>query len=452
MSDKNETELNKYKKEGKTLTPPLAQIGITKSSWINDRLPEVLWAALIVTQMKREDALDFFRHCLKYIEGKEDLFDVTFSGISKFPAEHRIGFIKHLLSYSKQDIKIFLRPILFFSELPSFEDWNFLIGQELDPAKDWPTLGTAIRDCLWHQSQEATDCRWVKLTATVIAGKMHLPTAEMVKEILLYPDEGDQRKVRPFIRASEVMPMLYTQNNEWSKKFWKYCHESTKCIPEQDVNGKIEEKYKILNGELKSSHKHYYNETRKVRNALIDHFFDTSQTTAIDSRHESVFGLALYGLDIFIENNLYHTGVSVNGRAMLRILFETYTTLAYLVKKEFEDPQVWDDYRSYGSGQANLIYRKYEEGSLQSSTVDKDKVEAIANEDAWVEFVPINLGHWDSSDLRKMCEYLGEKKMYDKYYAYTSGFVHGNWAAVRESIFVTTLFIDRIGYLLMICR
>lgn len=28
----------------------------------------------------------------------------------------------------------------------------------------------------------------------------------------------------------------------------------------------------------------------------------------------------------------------------------------------------------------------------------------IANEDIWVEFVPINLGHWDSGTLRTMAE------------------------------------------------
>ncbi len=55
--------------------------------------------------------------------------------------------------------------------------------------------------------------------------------------------------------------------------------------------------------------------------------------------------------------------------------------------------------------------------------------------DKWVEFIPINLGHWDSANLRKMAEEVKLKDLYDKFYNYTSGFMHGNWGAVRESVY-----------------
>ena len=66
-----------------------------------------------------------------------------------------------------------------------------------------------------------------------------------------------------------------------------------------------------------------------------------------------------------------------------------------------------------------------------------DEMNFLANEDKWVEFVPINLGHWDSANLRKMSESVGLKDIYDKFYNYTSGFMHGNWGAVRESVYQT---------------
>ena len=59
----------------------------------------------------------------------------------------------------------------------------------------------------------------------------------------------------------------------------------------------------------------------------------------------------------------------------------------------------------------------------------------IANEDKWVEFTPINLWHWDSVNLRKMSEDVWLKDSYDKYYNYTSWYMHWNWWAVRESIY-----------------
>ena len=47
----------------------------------------------------------------------------------------------------------------------------------------------------------------------------------------------------------------------------------------------------------------------------------------------------------------------------------------------------------------------------------------------------LDLGNWAGSDLRKMSEEAGVKPIYDKYYAWPSGFVHGQWAAVRDTAF-----------------
>jgi len=59
----------------------------------------------------------------------------------------------------------------------------------------------------------------------------------------------------------------------------------------------------------------------------------------------------------------------------------------------------------------------------------------LANEDRWLEFVSIDLGHWAATDLRKLSEDSGVKPDYDRLYPWTSAFTHGNWAAVRNSCF-----------------
>jgi hypothetical protein len=61
----------------------------------------------------------------------------------------------------------------------------------------------------------------------------------------------------------------------------------------------------------------------------------------------------------------------------------------------------------------------------------------IINEDQWTEFSSINLWHRDLLDLRKMSGISNTKEIYDKYYNYTSWFIHGNRWAVRESVFYT---------------
>jgi hypothetical protein len=74
---------------GKTLTPQLFTIPqLVLTSWIKDRLPEILWAAPIVNQCPRDHALDIFRQALASI--RDDAvalnrpLDVTLSGLAEW--------------------------------------------------------------------------------------------------------------------------------------------------------------------------------------------------------------------------------------------------------------------------------------------------------------------------------------------------------------------------------
>jgi len=57
------TSLSGHTRFGKTLVPPMMSLpgSINFSSWSNERLPEMLWAALVMTVFPREDALGAFR-------------------------------------------------------------------------------------------------------------------------------------------------------------------------------------------------------------------------------------------------------------------------------------------------------------------------------------------------------------------------------------------------------
>jgi hypothetical protein len=174
---------------------------------------------------------------------------------------------------------------------------------------------------------------------------------------------------------------------------------------------------------------------KEVRDELITHLLNTSKSSSLDSRHEGIFGLALYGMTIFLETIFYRTASSVTGRLSLRILLETLITLEYGLKKEKTDPTVWTAYRTYGAGQLKLMHLKLGESSEEIFCIDRKELEYNANEDKWIEFVSINLGHWDGADLRKMSEEVGLKVLYDSYHDYASGFGHASWGAVRESVY-----------------
>ena len=59
----------------------------------------------------------------------------------------------------------------------------------------------------------------------------------------------------------------------------------------------------------------------------------------------------------------------------------------------------------------------------------------IANEDQSAEFVEVELGQWNTTNLRQMAIDAGLKAEYDAYYPWASAFSHANWGALRNANF-----------------
>lgn len=434
-----DSKLSEHKRVKKQLKPPLAQLELKPASWIDDRLPEMLWAVLVVGNLERDKALEFFRSIAKFVKNNKECADITLSGIEKLPIDKRKEFIAAMLSWS-DEIRSALRPLGLLPDLPAADDWKSFLDKP-NPKEDWNKLANGVAKTIWHQSEAATDCRWIKFFCEIISGKLKFARSiedieESLRGVFEYPNYGDLRHIRPFIRAGEISQIFKQEdNNKWASKFWEYCYNNTGCVPEEAVNQRLQNKQKKLTEEIEEAREYYFAETAKLRNNLINHFFATSKVSSIDSRHEGAFGLALFGVTLFIELIFYRVPLSITGRVALRMLVEAYITLKYLVAKEKSEPQIWEGYRNYGTGQLKLIYLKLKESGQEIASIEVDQLDFLANEDRWIEFAPITLGHWDSENLRKISEEVGLKNIYDKYYDYTSGFVHANWGAIRESVY-----------------
>jgi hypothetical protein len=324
-----------------------------------------------------------------------------------------------------------LRPITLFDNMPGILDWKSYLEDSI-PDKDWGRLSSAVLKTLWHQSEEATDCRWIKLLCEMLGKKIHFPIEmkDTIRGILEYPNYGDLRHIRPTIRAIEITPFSKKIGDDllWPRDFWKTCYEKTGCLPEKSKLGE-----NLQAADWDNQRKHYIEETSRLRRSIIEHFLDTSSNSATDARHEACFGFSLYAFTLFTEIIFYKLNYSLAGRMILRSLVECLITFKYLLDKNNND--LWNSYRAYGSGQAKLIYLKLQELKNKPNSVDIDVMERISNEDMWLELVPINLGHWDNTDLRIMCDEAGLKEIYDQFYNWTSGFIHGNWLAIRESVY-----------------
>ncbi|MCF7846425.1 MAG: DUF5677 domain-containing protein [Candidatus Peribacteraceae bacterium] len=436
---RNETDLGGHKRHKKTLNPPFLSSGLNfaEASWINDRLPEMLWAVLVIGNTKRSDALSFFRHVAKFVESNHDCWDITITGISKLKESKRSELMKHMLSYSEKITSI-LKALILFSGLPSLEDWRQHF-KNTNPKQEWDYLFHGVGLTYWHQSQEATDCRWAKILCLIVGEKVKFASSiknidDVVRGILEYPNYGDLKRVRPFIRAMEITPDG-EKKSKWSEIFWEESLNKTTCIPEDTVDKELSTNREELLKEATAQRHFYIEESKSVRYALVNHFFNTITTSGIDAHHETAFGITFYGLFLFTESVLHGSPNSIAARLLLRSIVEVYITFAFLNQEGASDPEVWYAYRKYGIGQMKLSYLKIKGGAKKPNSIDFNKIDSLANEDKWIEFVPIKLGHWEEKDLRKLSDKVGLKDVYDKFYDYTSGFVHGNWAAIRESSF-----------------
>ena len=232
----------------------------------------------------------------------------------------------------------------------------------------------------------------------------------MTKGILYYPNHGDLRKVRSEIRSheillhsEEVLSETKTERLVWAGKFWAECLIKTPCdsldanVSKADISAGTTEEH-----------------LSEVQNLLIEYTHKTRETSDIDARHDTVFGIGFYCLGLLQELLQATNGCSIGARTTLRTIAECYITLAYLAKKD--DAELWQSYRVYGAGQTKLAFLKLDESDENPSYVDVQTLKQLANEDMWQEFLNIDLGHWGNTNLRKMSIEADVKDVYDQFY------------------------------------
>ena len=444
FSSLNMSTIEQHKRVGSKLVPPLAQISkMTTSSWMDHHMPEMLWAVLLAGVLERPHYLELLRktavQCRSWFVHEDgenaekqthapeagldlsvvvdqtklaEVADEAFHDFISIPLAHPLGYAA-------------LRPILLIDDLPGIARWKREIAAE-PTSDDWNTLALAIAKALDHQSEASTDVRWFKVITAIISGRMRFPEsfAERLEEIRLFPNKGDMRSVRPSIRSME-MALRRSHPEGWIGMFWAQALRDTRCLdPSEGQSGTFIDTI-IDPGTLYAA-----------RDRVIENFRRNIRAELPDARLDSAFGLVLYALSILEEIGMHRIQTRIAGVFSLRSLAEVCITLRYLARTD--STAMWQSYRVYGAGQAKLAFLKTQQthGELPSF-LDEPALHAIANEDRWQEFVDIDVGHWASSNLRTLAMDCDAKDIYDKYYDWSSGFIHGNWAAVRDTNFVS---------------
>ncbi|WP_244260893.1 MULTISPECIES: hypothetical protein [Pseudomonas] len=151
---------------GKALIPPMMQLtGMSFSSWANTRLPEMLWACLVIAVIPREEAIEVFRDIasigIRYRRDEHDQeskpalgWSLRHSDLPNQPRELFNALVSGVLQ-CHSGLQA-LRPLLLLENLPGRDWWKAALAVEAFE-DDWETLGQAVLKTFDHQSQEATD-------------------------------------------------------------------------------------------------------------------------------------------------------------------------------------------------------------------------------------------------------------------------------------------------------
>ncbi|MCO5054597.1 DUF5677 domain-containing protein [Thermomonas sp.] len=442
-SKSNNSALSQHKMIGKKLLPPmlhmLPQEKMKFSSWVNNRLPEVLWAALAANALPREDLLHMFLQIAEQLcksahaQGDAKEFDLTHSALELFP-----GSIEHLSAILLEHPAGLsaLRPLLLFEGIPARDRWVSALNVE-PTETDGAALVAAVGGCLDHQSQQSTDIRWLTLMFKIGAGKAQFP-ADMIKNLLRYldltPEAEEMRYIRPSIRAAEMAFRVMSPNEEeiespWCNSFWMECLERSQCAPYEGVG----DDSPVLLFDEEKLQKSWFEKQYE----LVERFSQVQATTGVDARFDAVFGIALFAGNLLLEVMHGRNRIGISGRLLLRSLAECRITLSYLIARN--DDVLWARFRQFGIGQAKLALLKFDDAVVPPKFLSEKALAIIANEDASEEFVAVDLGHWCDLDLRKMAEYADVKYEYDAYYGWSSAFVHGSWSAIRDASLATCI-------------
>jgi hypothetical protein len=113
--------IEQHDRQGKMLIPPLANLpNVQPMSWRDDRLPEMLWAALLVAHLPRFEALNVFRELAEYAHQYRDTDspdDVTHAGLEKLKPQRLLEML--CLITRTDERKYALRSLRLLEDLPA---------------------------------------------------------------------------------------------------------------------------------------------------------------------------------------------------------------------------------------------------------------------------------------------------------------------------------------------
>ena len=227
---------NHILKKGKFITPlnslPMMQEFEDEKSWTYGRMPEYLWIWLLLKYYGREEGLRKSYGIISVLHKlAPNLYTVRISQILKLDAHIQKKFYDYIAYIGAKEALAPLTVFLTASKAPIFAEYFYRPGWSAEDRCE--TVIQAMRDIMDHQSNEATDVRFVALYFNLLSGKVHLQK-EQIELLMAYPTSNHTDEImhmaRPTVRSLEMMILTFeTVDSAYIKEFWCCMSEMTDC-------------------------------------------------------------------------------------------------------------------------------------------------------------------------------------------------------------------------------
>ena len=413
--------------KGRFITPlnslPMMQELEDEKSWTYGRMPEYIWIGLILKYFGREEGLKKSYYIISKIHNvAPDLYTVRLSQILKLDTNIQEEIYEYIISLGVKDAISPLTIFLTGSQAPVFAKYFYSYKQGIEDR--CKAIVETMSEIMDHQSNEATDIRFVAVYFNILSGKMHL-LKEQVNLLISYPASKHideiMRMARPIVRSLEMMILTFENtDSEYLKGFWRCVSEMTECdifvinFPEEN---------RSITAYMESLHEVFV----YLSELLI-------ASNMLDEKMNVLLGIATYSYKRLKEIYRHQLFNSISGRSCVRVLIEDYIMMKYLMKNEAFHENIWHDYQLYGMGLYKLVLARHRESDcLEESHFDEKYIEALVNEFQGEEFINMDTRYFDKQNIRSKAESVNEKSLFGLYYDYDSSFEHGLWGAIRES-------------------
>ncbi len=397
---------------------------LKENPWFNNRLPEYIWLALILEFYGRTQGLLKCRDALQILlNHAPDISLPKLSIIVTLTPAKQTAFYNDMKAIIDPKAIEPLTLVLTHSSYPEFA-CAFIATTTI--AERIERINDVMRQYSFHQSNEATDVRFLIATFLILAKKLHI-SPQQFHDLSIYPsiphEHIEMHRIRPYVRAMEIaIPDEMTPSKEkYLFDFWDGISRMSDC---QLCCLKIDDDFPNTD-EFMNSIK-----------SQLEYYVELFQAThPLDSKMLVLLGIATYSYKRLLEvvdHNLYN---AIAGRSAIRVLIEDYIMMKYLLKHEDEHEDIWTEYQYYGIGQYKLVVERVREAraELPTSHVMYDYMDFIVNEYTNKDFIDMDTSYFDKKNVREKAIDVGEKELFGFYYDYDSAFEHGLWGAIRES-------------------